>query len=106
LENGERATKIRGVIQARMQPTAPTVVAWRSSAACSGLPHSVFFPAADANEDAIALAKEICDVCPVTDACLEFALETNQRSGVWGGTSEEDRKTLRRRWLAARRRAS
>ncbi|MDP9145203.1 MAG: WhiB family transcriptional regulator [Actinomycetota bacterium] len=106
MANGEGATKLRGVIQTRLQPTAATVVAWRSSAACSGLPHSVFFPVAEADEDEIALAKEICLICPVTEDCLEFALETNQRSGIWGGTAEEDRKALRRKWLAARRRMS
>ena len=90
----------------RLQLTAEGVLSWRSSAACSGLPHNIFFPPADATEADLTYAKEICDTCPVTDACLEFAFETNQRSGVWGGTSEEDRKTLRRRWLADRRRAS
>ena len=38
--------------------------------------------------------------------CLEFALTTNQDSGVWGGTSEEERRKLRRQWMAAKRRAS
>jgi WhiB family redox-sensing transcriptional regulator len=42
--------------------------------------------------------------------CLEFAIITNQDSGVWGGTSEEERRVLRRqhvaRLKAARQRAS
>jgi WhiB family redox-sensing transcriptional regulator len=37
--------------------------------------------------------------------CLEFALETNQDSGVWGGTSEEERRDIRRK-IAARNRAA
>jgi WhiB family redox-sensing transcriptional regulator len=106
LANREGATKLRGVTDARLQLTATEVASWRSSAACSGLPHSIFFPAVEATEEDMAYAVEICGICPVTEACLEFALETNQRSGVWGGTSEEDRKALRRKWLAARRRAS
>lgn len=106
LANSEGATKLRGVIETPLQLTAHTVVAWRSSAACSGLPHSIFFPVAEATAEAVALAKEICGTCAVTEDCLEFALETNQRSGIWGGTAEEDRKALRRKWLAARRRAS
>ena len=40
------------------------------------------------------------------EPCLEFALATNQESGIWGGTSEEERRKLRKAWLAARRRAS
>ena len=46
--------------------------------------------------DDIATAKQICALCPVQEPCLEFALETNQESGVWGGTSEEERRVLRR----------
>ncbi|HET9547237.1 MAG TPA: WhiB family transcriptional regulator, partial [Desertimonas sp.] len=28
--------------------------------------------------------------------CLEFALDTNQDSGIWGGLSEEERRVIRR----------
>ncbi len=49
-------------------------------------------------------AREICAACHVSEECLEFALETNERTGIWGGTTEEERKSLRRKWLAARRR--
>ena len=38
-----------------------------------------------------------------SEPCLDFALATNQESGVWGGTSEEERRKLRKAWLAARR---
>ena len=37
-------------------------------------------------------------------ACLLYALETNQESGVWGGYAEDERRRLRKRWLADRRR--
>ncbi len=92
------------MIKNRYELSLEVVADWRDEAACSGLPHSVFFPVGDDLEEAIASAKEICAVCPVTDNCLEFALETNQKAGIWGGTSEEDRKALRRKWLATRRR--
>ena len=48
----------------------------------------------------------MCRSCPVVEECLAYALETNQEAGVWGGTSEEERRRLRRAWLAARRRIS
>ena len=48
----------------------------------------------------------VCRECPAKEPCLEFALTTNQDSGIWGGTSEEERRKLRRQWLAAKRRAS
>lgn len=106
MANREGGTKLRGVTEGQLQLTDALVADWRDSATCSGLPHALFFPVGEAIDDAIAQAKAICSVCPVTDDCLEFALETNQRSGIWGGASEEDRKALRRKWLAARRRAS
>lgn len=79
---------------------------WKDRAACIGYPNTLFFPAQDATRGQIERAKAICSVCPVTEPCLEYALETNQRSGIWGGTSEDQRKSVRRKWLATRRRGA
>ena len=38
----------------------------------------------------------VCGQCPVTTECLEFALGTNQESGVWGGLTEEERRRVRK----------
>jgi Transcription factor WhiB len=35
--------------------------------------------------------------------CLEFALATNQEAGIWGGATEEERRKLRKAWLAKQR---
>ena len=43
-------------------------------------------------------AKAICNECVVKIDCLEYAIITNQDSGVWGGTTEEERKSLRREY--------
>ena len=40
----------------------------------------------------------------VREECLNYALETNQEAGVWGGYAEDERRRLRKRWLAERRR--
>ncbi len=104
MANLGNTTKLREVIDGRPELSPEVVADWRDQAACSGLPHSLFFPVGDDLEVAIANAKRICAICPVTDDCLEFALETNEKAGIWGGTSEEDRKALRRKWLATRRR--
>lgn len=44
----------------------------------------------------IAKAKAVCADCPVVRACLEWALESNQQDGIWGGTDEGERRRLRR----------
>jgi WhiB family redox-sensing transcriptional regulator len=84
-----------------------TVADWRVRAACAGYPNKLFFPTeGSTDEAAIEKAKSICAVCAVADECLTYSLETNQRSGIWGGTTEKERKSLRRKWLAERRRTA
>lgn len=41
------------------------------------------------------LAKAVCDRCPLLTACRDFALATNQKTGVWGGMSESERASHR-----------
>lgn len=84
---------------------------WRAHAACADVDSRLFFPVGVTGPAAgqIAAAKAVCAGCPVRAACLEFAVVTNQEYGVWGGTSEEERRSLRRAWRARRegaRRAS
>ncbi len=81
---------------------------WRSMAACQDTDPDLFFPVGTTGPaiEQIANAKAVCDICPAKEPCLEFALSTNQDSGVWGGTSEEERRKLRRAWLARQRQAS
>ena len=81
---------------------------WRKLAACRHTEPDLFFPVGTTGPaiDQIEAAKRVCRSCEVVEPCLEFALATNQESGVWGATSEEERRKLRKAWLAARRRAS
>ncbi|GAA4888653.1 hypothetical protein GCM10023237_02480 [Streptomyces coeruleoprunus] len=48
-------------------------------------------------------AKRVCGRCPVRDQCLRWALDTGQDHGVWGGTGEDERRTIRRRAARARK---
>jgi len=77
---------------------------WRDLAACRFVGVGTFFPVGNTGAaiDKIEAAKAVCQSCPVRDACLEFALETKQESGVWGGTDEDERRRLRRAWRAGR----
>ena len=75
---------------------------WRSDAECRDLDPNLFFPVGVTGPavDQIAAAKEICAICPVRQECLEFAITSNQEFGIWGGTSEDERRVLRRQWRA------
>jgi WhiB family redox-sensing transcriptional regulator len=77
---------------------------WRTESACRDEDVNLFFPAGVTGPAAhqISEAKAICARCPVRDACLSFAIETNQEYGVWGGTTEDERRVLRRAWRARR----
>jgi WhiB family redox-sensing transcriptional regulator len=78
---------------------------WRDLSACRDTSPDLFFPVGTTGPalEQIATAKSVCDACPVTEPCLEFALLTNQDSGIWGGTSEDERRRLRKTWLGRRR---
>jgi len=77
---------------------AETDSSWRRDAACQYISPALFFPNGTTGQaiEEIDAAKAVCRACPVTDACLEFAMSTHQQYGVWGGTDEEERRRLRR----------
>ena len=80
---------------------------WRGRAACLRLDTDLFFPP-DENQwedQQVEDAKAVCRTCPVQTVCLEFALATRQKQGIWGGLTEDERRSLRRR-RARRSRAS
>ena len=51
-------------------------------------------------------AKAVCRQCEAQTDCLEFAIATNQDSGIWGGTSEEERRQIRKQYAARQRRTA
>ena len=71
---------------------------WRDRAVCRDTSPELFFPigTTGAALDQIEVARSFCAQCDVTRECLEFAIATNQESGVWGGLTEEERRPLRR----------
>lgn len=78
---------------------------WRDSAACLDADPELFFPVGNTGPavEQIDAAKSVCASCRVTETCLQYALDTNQDSGVWGGLSEDERRALKRRAARARR---
>jgi WhiB family redox-sensing transcriptional regulator len=78
---------------------------WRDKAACLTADPELFFPVGNTGPavDQIEKAKAVCARCTVTEICLQYALESGQDSGVWGGLSEDERRALKRRAARARR---
>jgi WhiB family redox-sensing transcriptional regulator len=73
--------------------TALLTASWRKRAACRGIDPEVFYPVSDEDGEE---AKAICAMCPVRQACLEHALAHREREGVWGGTTERERRRIHR----------
>ena len=75
-----------------------TVTSWRLDAACRASDPDLFFPVGTIGPalSQIDEAKRICRACPAQAACLAWATDHGVTSGVWGGTTEEERRVLRR----------
>ncbi len=75
---------------------------WYARAACRGMDPNLFFPGrGESNSEALT----VCRSCPVRFDCLEQALGSDERLGIWGGLSERERRRLRRE-IARRREAA
>src|SRR5512142_3414610 len=72
---------------------------WRHRAVCRDEDPELFFPIGTSGPALLQVeqAKAVCRRCSVTDECLQWALDTGQDAGVWGGMSEEERRALKRR---------
>jgi WhiB family redox-sensing transcriptional regulator len=80
---------------------------WRSRAACLSADPDLFFPisATGASARQITQAKRFCARCLVCAECGDFARVNPDLQGIWGGTTDDERKKLRRaRARAANRR--
>ncbi|AOT62107.1 MULTISPECIES: WhiB family transcriptional regulator [Streptomyces] len=67
---------------------------WQESALCAQTGPELFFPEPGSSTRE---AKFLCGLCEIREACLEYALTHDERFGVWGGLSEQERYELRRR---------
>lgn len=68
-------------------------LAWQADALCAQTDPEAFFPEKGGSTRE---AKRICESCEVRSECLDYALENDERFGIWGGLSERERRKLRR----------
>ncbi len=73
-------------------PSPPDV--WQEQAACFGVDPDVFFPI---SEEEAGPALAFCQSCSLKELCLAWALKNGERYGVWGGTTEQQRRRIQRR---------
>jgi WhiB family redox-sensing transcriptional regulator len=66
---------------------------WQERALCAQTDPEAFFPEKGGSTRE---AKRICAGCEVRPECLEYALEHDERFGIWGGLSERERRKLKR----------
>lgn len=74
-------------------PVIPQSLAWQSEAACLDQDPDIFFPEQGGSSKA---ARAICADCKVKRECLAYALANNEQFGIWGETSERQRRKLRK----------
>jgi WhiB family transcriptional regulator, redox-sensing transcriptional regulator len=67
--------------------------AWQDLALCAQTDPEAFFPEKGGSTRE---AKRVCRSCEVRQECLEYALEHDERFGIWGGLSERERRRLKR----------
>ena len=66
---------------------------WMLEAKCRDADPEAFFPEKGGSTRE---AKRICSACPVRNDCLDYALENDERFGIWGGLSERERRRAKR----------
>ena len=81
---------IEGLLNRPFNPAS-----WTKDAACKDADPAIFFVE---RGESTERAKAICATCPVKQECLDYAIEFNERVGIWGGMSDKQiRAEIRRR---------
>ena len=83
-----------GVPGVRKASADDDALAWQTDSLCAQTDPEAFFPEKGGSTRD---AKKICSSCEVRAHCLEYALENDERFGIWGGLSERERRKLRKR---------
>lgn len=72
---------------------------WRELSSCRQMNPDLFFSGGGASHK----AKKVCIDCPVREMCLELALKNDERFGIWGGLTRDERAKLQRKQKKGRK---
>ncbi|WP_436759390.1 WhiB family transcriptional regulator [Streptosporangium sp. V21-05] len=75
-------------------------MSWDKNAACRtpAVNREIFFPISYAGHSPeVKQAKAVCRSCPISPACLAYALERAEPEGIWAGLTPQERRTIRTR---------
>lgn len=72
--------------------TVESDLGWQAIGLCAETDPDIFFPEKGGSTRE---AKRVCSVCEVREQCLDHALDTDERFGIWGGKSERERRKLK-----------
>ncbi|MDI9883442.1 WhiB family transcriptional regulator [Streptomyces sp. HNM0645] len=75
-------------------------MSWRLDAMCLGEDPDLFFPVGSGDSGPTLIqtaeAKAVCRRCPVVRQCLDWAVGRGPVDGIWGGTTERERRAAGR----------
>ncbi|MDY5585627.1 MAG: WhiB family transcriptional regulator [Arcanobacterium sp.] len=90
---------MQGIFNLGYGTTTADDLAWMEDALCAQTDPDIFYPEKGGST---APATSICEGCSVRSECLEYAITNDIRHGIWGGTSDNDRKRISRERKLAR----
>lgn len=88
---GDREGETLAALAALFGAADAEVPSWWDQAVCAQTDPEIFYPEQGVTAK---VAKAVCLSCPVRAACLDWAIETGQQWGVWGGVAERDRRRM------------
>ncbi len=85
--------QVQGVVLGLVPLSDVEELGWQEQALCAQTDPEAFFPEKGGSTRE---AKKVCLSCEVRVDCLEYALEQDERFGIWGGLSERERRRLKK----------
>lgn len=96
-KRAENRARIKSATQIPVYTNEPLPQDWVEKAYCKNKPTKNFFPG-QGDTTVKKVIQETCNNCEVKQPCLNYAIRNNIRYGIWGATSERQRRSLRREY--------